>query len=296
MRSKLPNFFVVGTGKAGTTSLYLTLKAHPQIFMSPVKEPSFFASEIRIENLSLEFKRHAMKQSGELNRYLISDWGEYVKLFDGAGDVVAIGEATPSYLWSAAAAANIHARFPQAKIVMILRDPAERAYSYYLHLAAEGLTRCSLREHLTQCERAEKGAIGIWHPFLEVGLYYEQVKRYLDLFPRGHVRVFWYEERWELADLLRFLGVDPSWQPDSPARSLPRRTPRMVSVRYLLKRLDLLEPLRRIIPRRLRPLAFNASAPPPMAAQDRRWLVDYYRDDVRQLASLMDRDLATWLR
>jgi hypothetical protein len=74
VRSKLPNFFVVGTGKAGTTSLYLTLKAHPQIFMSPVKEPSFFASEIRIENLSLEFKRHAMKQSGDLNRYLISDW------------------------------------------------------------------------------------------------------------------------------------------------------------------------------------------------------------------------------
>jgi hypothetical protein len=69
----------------------------------------------------------------------------------------------------------------------------------------------------------------------------------------------------------------------------------MVSVRYLLKSSICWNPFA-ASSSTSSPPAFNASAPPPMAAQDRRWLVDYYRDDVRQLASLMDRDLATWLR
>src|ERR1044071_6899469 len=116
----VPNFFVVGTGKAGTTSLYHYLRQHPQIYMSPVKEPCFFASEIRAENLSPVYLRHiqrqsrkwrnnlqAEKSSGPAN-WIVSEWSDYLRLFQNAGNESAIGEATVSYLWSQTAAENIY--------------------------------------------------------------------------------------------------------------------------------------------------------------------------------------------
>lgn len=296
----LPNFFVVGTGKAGTTSLFRYLQQHPQIFMSPVKEPSYFAAEIRAENLSAEFRRHAARQSGDVNRWLIADWDAYQRLFEGAGEsAVAIGEATPSYLWSATAAANIHERLPHAKIVMILRDPAERAYSHYLALVTEGLIAGSFRDHLEQCVRATAPWIGPWYPFLEVGLYSEQVRRFRERFPREAIRIYWYEEAWRepaafLRNLFAFLGVDPAFPVDFSARSLERRAPRFQRIRHALKKHDMLQPLSRWVPAALRKAAFQAA--PRMTAEDRQWLVDYYRDDIRKLGALLDRDLGSWLR
>lgn len=84
---------------------------------------------------------------------------------------------------------------PDAKIVMILRDPAEHAFSQYQHQLSAGLTRAGFPDHLRECMRPGVG-LGIHHPFLEVGLYYRQVKRYLDRFPRDRIRIYWYEEAW----------------------------------------------------------------------------------------------------
>src|SRR5262245_15514016 len=115
----LPNFFVVGTGKAGTTSLYHYLRQHPQIYMSLVKEPCYFASEIRAENLSPVYLRHIQRQSRKskyilcdgkpLARagWIVSEWEDYLRLFRHATNESAIGEATVSYLWSRTAAENI---------------------------------------------------------------------------------------------------------------------------------------------------------------------------------------------
>ena len=313
----LPNFFVVGAPKAGTTSLYRYLKQHPQIYMSPVKEPSYFASEVRVENLCESFKRHVRLQSAHLREYigdgrprdpygwLVLNWHDYKSLFNRVKEEKAIGEATVSYLWSATAAGNIHSRIPEAKIVMILRDPAERAFSHYMHQLAEGLTRSTFREHIEQAERGNSGEIDALHPFLELGLYCEQVKRYLDLFPRENIRIYWYEDEWRepkrlLADLFRFLNVDPAFAPDTSQRALERRAPRLIPMVYLLKKYDLWEPARRIIPAGLRPgirsAVFRRRASLVMDAKDREYLVGYYRDDVRKLESLLNRDLEAWLR
>ncbi len=86
---------------------------------------------------------------------------------------------------------------PDARIILILRDPAERAYSQYLHQVSVGLTRATFREHLTECARPQR-ELGIFHPFLEVGLYARQVQRFLDCFPRDRVRIYWYEEAWPM--------------------------------------------------------------------------------------------------
>jgi Sulfotransferase family len=100
--SKLPNFFVVGAGKAGTTSLYHYLRQHPQIYMSPIKEPCYFAAELRAENLSPDFARHIRRQTRALPGllgaskpvkplgWLVSDWDDYLRLFENVQDEKAI--------------------------------------------------------------------------------------------------------------------------------------------------------------------------------------------------------------
>jgi hypothetical protein len=314
---RLPNFFIVGTGKAGTTSLYSYLRQHPQIYMSPVKEPAYFASEIRGANLSEALRRHVGLQSLELPKvlhdgrpckplgWIAGEWEDYERLFQGANGEKAIGEASAVYLWSSTAAANIRARLPEAKIIMILRDPAERAFSQYLHQLSVGLTRSTFREHLCECARGGKRTISAVYPFLEIGLYHQQVKRFLDLFPRDQIRIHWFEEAWRnpaslLADIFQFLDVDDAFQPDLSRKTHQRRAPRFVGLHFLLKRSGLWYPSKAIIPAglraSLRQFGFRRGRSLTMDTEDRRYLVDYYRDDIHRLAALLDRDLAAWLQ
>jgi Sulfotransferase family len=317
----LPNFFIVGTGKAGTTSLYNYLQQHPQIYMSPVKEPGYFASEIRAEALSEPIRRHVALQSLQLPKvlprvlddgeafkpfgWIAGEWEDYVRLFGGVNGEKAIGEASAAYLWSLTAAANIHARLPEARVIMILRDPAERAFSQYLHQLSVGLTGSTFREHLEECARGGQRKLSPVYPFLEIGLYHQQVKRFLDLFPRHQIRIYWYEEVWRqpanlLADVFRFLDVDAAFQPDLSRQSHQRRAPRLVGLHYFLKRYGLWYKLKAFVPARLRlslrQLAFRRGRSLTMEPKDRQYLIDYYRDDIQHLAALLGRDLSAWLR
>jgi hypothetical protein len=315
-RTVLPNFFVVGTGKAGTTSLPRYLDQRPEVFMSPVKEPCYFAEEIRPENLSLAAQRHVARQSPALETllqdgrparpmdWLACGWQEYVRLFRNVRDEVAIGEASAAYLWSETAAANIHAHAPGARI-LILRDPAERAFSQYLHQLSVGLTRATFAQHLRFCLAAPHSPLGIHYPFLEIGLYARQVKRYLDLFPRDQVRIYWYEEAWRqpeqlLRDAFQFLGVDPDFRPDLAHQFLKRRAPRSVALHYRLSKLQLREHARMLLPdwarAWLRTVFYRRGSSIAMRQEDRRFLVDYYRHDIRELSALLNRDLSAWLR
>jgi len=316
MSPRLPNFFIVGTGKAGTTSLYSYLRQHPEIYMSPVKEPGYFASEIRADAFSEPLLRHVGLQSRELPKvlndggtykpygWIAGEWEDYERLFQAAGEETALGEASAAYLWSSTAAANIRARVPDAKIIMILRDPAERAFSQYLHLLSVGLTGATFRQHLECCARGGERKLSTTYPFLEIGLYHQQVKRFLDLYPRSRIRIYWYEEAWRepaslLADVFRFLNVDDNFQPDLSRHTHQRRAPRFVTLHHLLKSSGLWYPTKTLIPAgaisRLRKLAFRAGPSLTMDPADRQYLVDYYRDDIRRLSTLLDRDLTSWL-
>src|SRR5262245_6815872 len=155
MGTRLPNFFVVGADKSGTTSPHLYLAQHPQIYMSPVKEPCYFASEIRPESISAPLQHHLRVQTKSLSAllgdgkpvppmgWLASDWDDYLRLFQSVDGQRAIGESSAAYLWSESAPDNIAARVPDAKIVVILRNPAERAYSA---VPASGIGRTDPRQ------------------------------------------------------------------------------------------------------------------------------------------------------
>ena len=312
----LPNFFIAGAPKTGTTSLYRYLKQHPQIYMSPVKEPCYFASEVRLDRFSETFEAGAGTKSRRLRQFIrgsmkgvdpggmVADWEDYVELFKNVDRQTVIGEASVCYLWSPTAALNIRARIPEAKIVIILRDPAERAFSQYLQYAANGLVKHSFREQIERSARNTSRVFDPLYPFLEYGLYYRQVKAYLEVFPRANIRIYWYEEAWSdplafLKEVFRHLNVDSEFVPNVSARALERRAPRSVAAYYLLARSGIAPRLKALAPT----AAWNGvrallSKPPGslrMHASDRKYLCEFYREDVRKLSSLLNRDLEAWL-
>jgi hypothetical protein len=316
MSMRLPNFFIVGAPKAATTSLYNYLGQHAQIYMSPIKEPNYFASEMRFENFVAEVRPRIAEEMRALQEYLrgdmrqkrfgglVSTWEDYLKLFGNVTDEIAIGEATPCYLWSETAARNIAARIPDAKIIINLRNPVDRAFSQYLHMVTVGATRRSFRDQIHANLNCETKLLGPLRPLLEFGCYSEQVSRYLGKFPASQIHISFYEElertpELVLSKLFSFLGVDPGFAPDRSVRYTVSRIPKFLGTRYFLRKLRIWPYLRKLTPQplvsRLSSLMMRKRTSLTMDAADRAFLTDYYRDDIEKLAKLLNCDLSAWL-
>ena len=312
---RLPNFFIVGAPKAGTTSLYRYLDQHPQVYMSAIKEPHFFAAEIREANCDPKLRRRMASENRGLREFLagpmrekrfsgiVADWEDYVRLFANAVHESALGEASVCYLWSPTAPAGIAERIPHAKILVMLRHPADRAFSQYLHGLGNGAIRWSFREHIQRNLRHRSGQFSVHYPFLEFGLYSEQLRRYLERFGRN-VWVGFYEDFKDCAmevfqSICRFLVVAPEFSPDMSHHHLEAQVPRMAVIGWL-KRSGFWQAAARVTPASLRPLIRRKLVRRPgttrMEPADRHYLLDFYREDIRKLASLLGRDLDAWLR
>ncbi len=313
----LPNFFLAGAPKAGTTSLYHYLDQHPRIYMCPIKEPCYFGSEFRPENCAREILPGVERGQRELRKYfdgpmrerrfggMVTEWEDYVRLFQHVRGETAIGEASPAYLWSETAARNIHAKIPNAKILLILRDPADRAFSQYLHQVAAGGLRLSFRKQIEACLQNRSRKFSLQYPLLEFGLYHGQVSRFLELFPRQNICIHLYDDYRAhtaamMAAIFRFLGVDDTFSPDTRQRHLELSVPRLAGVSYTLRNLGVWQAIKRIMPAKLLPaarrLAFTPRRKLALDPEDRRYLVDYYAEDIRKLAVLLGRDLSAWLQ
>ena len=313
----LPNFFLAGAPKAGTTSLYHYLDQHPQIFMCPIKEPCYFGGEFRPENCSPEILPGVKRGQRHLRRYLdgdmrehrfggmVTEWGDYVRLFQHVRGETAIGEASPGYLWSESAARNIHAKIPTAKILLILRDPADRAFSQYLRQVAVGGLRLTFRRQIEANMRNRSRKASLQYPLLEFGLYHAQVTRFLELFPRQNVCIHLYDDYRAdpaamMANTFRFLEVDDTFTPDTSQRHLELSVPRLAGVSHALHKLGVWQAIKKVTPRKLLPaarqLAFVPRREIAMDPEDRRFLVDYYAEDILKLATLLNRDLSAWLQ
>ena len=311
----MPTFFLVGAAGSGTTSLYEYLGQHPEIYTSPLKCPSYFAADIRPEGFWPDFQRSwAIAQRG-LDEYLdgpmrkrragqVFTWGQYLKLFKNVRDEKAIGEASVAYLWSETAARDIRRTLPTAKILIVLRDPVERAFTGYCQARVQGWLRLSFREAIDADLRQGRNRFGVSLLALEAGLYHAHVKRFLEHFPAEQVRVYLYEQYATdpvgmLRDIFSFLGVDPSFTPDLSVRAHRSRTPRLPATLALAARVVRPAVARRMIPGPLWTIlrtVLYRSERPLMEPEDRASLLDYYRNDVRLLSELLARDLTHWLR
>jgi hypothetical protein len=297
-----PNFFLVGAPKAGTTSLYHCLGQHPQIYMSPIKEPHYLADEIRLANFTDELQ--ALQRDLKVPAGPVSAWSDYLKLFEGASTHTAIGEASVCYLWSETAPQNMAARFPNAKILMMLRNPADRAYSQYLHMLSLVKRPISFREHMDTALAATSTRIGELYPFLEFGFYCRQLERYLAFFPRQVLGIYFFEDFQQnplavLQDMFRFLGTDPGFEPDLSKRHMFPRVARSPAtarlVRWARGRRIAQRVASPMLRRSIRRIMYHPRTHLTLEPADRSRLVDLYRDDIRRLSALLDRDLDSWL-
>jgi hypothetical protein len=300
----MPNFLIIGAAKSGTTSLYHYLKQHPQIYMSPVKEPSFFA----VEGTKLAFRGPWRRWT---SRNTITDIEAYRALFQGVSDEVAIGEASPAYLVHPSAPERIRHYIPDVKLIAVLRDPVERAYSTYLTQRLYGGE--PLADLGQEIRRREAWVGENWRVkgYVDVGFYYTHLKRYFDIFDPSQIKVYIYEDFRAnpvsvLQDAFRFLGVDETFIPDLSIRyNISGISRNRVWHAFLIK-LNLMKlVLRPFIPATLRQhiatrYVINLQRrglvkPPPLESDVRTELIQIYREDILKLQDLIRRDLSKWL-
>ena len=289
----MPNFFIVGAQKAGTTSLYQYLNQHPQVYMSPRKEPHFF------EGMRSEYRRPGRRSVP------VSDLAQYQALFAGASDERAIGEASASYLYSPRAPGLIKSSVPDAKLIAILRNPADRAYSNFLYCVQVGREPLGSFAEALQAEEARtRDKWGpLWY-YKQKGFYYAQVKRYFDTFGRGQVGVWLYEDLRNdplgtLREVFRFLDIDESFVPDASMEYNPSGVPRVGRLYKGVRTLTARNPalVERVLPARVRGYVKRRILvkPPPFPPEVRRQLTDSYGEDILRLQELIGRDLSAWL-
>jgi hypothetical protein len=291
----LPNFLVIGANKAGTTALYHFLKAHPQIYMSQNKEPSFF--------IFVGAKELRKRPDAQILTRTVDNIEDYQALFHGVKNEKAIGEASTGYLPNGEAAARIRDYIPRAKLIALLRDPSDRAHSAHSMYVGLGLEPISdfasaVDRELAGCE---------WRHYVKLGFYYSQLKRYFELFDARQIKLFLYEDFQErplavLKEIFTFLEVDDSFEPDVSVRRNVSLIPKNRTLQSILtKDRAIKRLLKAVIPSAVRSrikdnvMSWNGAPPTPLSPEVRHRLVQIYREDILKLQDLLQRDLGTWL-
>jgi hypothetical protein len=309
MPMKMPNFLVIGAAKAGTTALYHMLEQHPQIYMSPTKETNFFALE---GDLKANFQIGGLHGLG---RNSVTTLEDYQALFNDVPDhVKAIGEASPAYLYVPEAPERIKHHLPHAKLIAILRNPVERAYSAFLFKSWQGHE--PLLNFAEALQQEDVRITDKWHwivHYKNMGFYYRQLSRYFAIFDRSQIMVCFYEDLQNhpqelLQSIYEFIGVDRDWVPDPSTRYLPTGgLPKNQLLHNLItKSLAIANSIKvvlKIIPKSWRLWIFytindirrNNSNKQPLPIEIRKQLIAEYHDDILKLQDLVQRDLSAWL-
>jgi hypothetical protein len=208
---RLPQFVIAGAPKAGTTALHAALATHPQLYLSPVKEPKYYLTDGRPPQPN--------QQRGPGDAHSAQEWmwrrEEYLQLFDGAPEGAVRGESTPFYLYDRAAHVRLAADVPGIKVIVVVRDPVDRAVSNFVHLRADGLetepdfaTAVRLEER-----RIDAGWAPFWH-YRGLSRYGAQLRDLYRHVPRENVFLLRYRQlvdspRETLDRVSDFLGVAP---------------------------------------------------------------------------------------
>jgi hypothetical protein len=290
----MPNFFVVGAARSGTTSLDRYLSQHPEIFITPRKDAHFFAAE--------HFPRTG-PGDGVMNRKVMRDEEQYAQLFARLATEKAIGESSAFYLCLAGTAERIVQAIPDAKILMVLREPAARAYSAYMLLKRDGRETLSFEEGLSrEEERKRQGFEPMWW-YKDLSLYASQVKRYLEVFGKERVKVLLYDELFAnpgpvLREVFAFLRVKEDVAIDTSVRYNVSGAPRSRRLHTLLYKLS---DTSNALAKSVKPaLAWKAMSTfllrpaPKMNPQTHAELKEYFAEDVGKLEDLLHQDLRSW--
>jgi hypothetical protein len=298
---KVPDFIIVGAAKAGTTSLYTYLSQHPAIFMPQNKEPSYFA----LIGKKIEDYYYPAKMT--LINSAVSTVEDYSRLFASATPNQLCGEASTIYLSDPDAAKYICSQLPKAKLIVVLRNPIDRAYSHFIHHRSDNYE--PEKDFLSACDAEPERIANHWHPdffYKRKGLYSEQIKKYQELFPKDQIKIFLYEELKNSALVVRqifeFLGVDPTVEVDTTAIYNLSGEFRFPWLYHLIRRSSIIKPnVKQVVPtkqwNKVKKIWDSIMVIPPkkMSEKERSILREYFRDDIMKLSILINRDLSHWL-
>lgn len=288
----LPNLFLVGAPRSGTTAMYNYLGQHPDVFMPWVKEPHFFSADIRAP-------------------WNIQSEADYGALFTDSGEARLAGDGSTHYLQSKVAAAAIKSFNANARIVAMLRNPVDMTYSLHGHLVHTGtepLTSFAdaLRqepERLELLRPLRRGYPALGACYRDCADYAPQLSRYMSEFGRDAIKVVTYDDFAAdpiaaAKEIYSFIGVDDAFQPRAEVLNA-QRVARGPLVRKLLPRsISARRRIRSVLPpgvrRRLRDLTSKERPRDPLAPEMRLELCRAFAPGVERLSALLSRDLTSW--
>jgi len=281
---KQPNFFIIGAPRSGTTSLYSYLREVPEVFMSSTKELNFFSPIVS--------KRNNLRR--------VKDEKKYFKMFKNVKDEIAVGEASPSYLRDPHAPILIHKTIPNAKIIILLRDPVERSYSHHL-LKLKNVYNSSFKNDLANYIKSKDKDSDFFAFIINPSLYYHQVEKYLEIFGSDNVKIIIFEEFVKdvhkcVKDVLKFLNI----KSEPPKNIENKYNAYNVPKNKLAAKINYSKFMKgfvvHFIPRKIRipmreKILRKKGEKPKLDHKDREILIKLYYDDVQKLENLIGRNL-----
>jgi Sulfotransferase family len=300
----LPDFFVAGAPKAGTTALHAALAQHPSLYLSAVKEPKFFLTD---------GPPPTQGGPGDAKTYAEHIWRQpdYEALFDPAPPGTLRGESTPFYLYSHDAQRRIRDVLPGARLIVVLRDPVERAHSNWTHLWSAGLD--PVDDFVAACDaedqRVAAGWADFWH-YKRLGLYGQQIEHLYTVFPREQVLVFRYRDLVEdaaftLDRICAFLSVEQGLLTGAPRENVtahPEPTRRHQHISRLVRAGSAVttrlpgHPGKALLDRLELSLQEGAAPRRPLTWAERQSLIPYFEADNRLLSKVTGEDFSDWTR
>ena len=294
--ANMPTFLLIGAGKSGTTSIYNYLKQHPDIYMPPIKEPLFFAFEGQHVNF-------CGPGDAEINARAVTTLQRYQDLFQEGVGRKALGEASVAYLYYPSAAERIRRLVPEAKLIVVLRCPADRAYANYLHALRLGREPLGSFADALDAEpaRIAAGWSHFYH-YASKGWYHRQLSHWLKLFPREQILFNLYDDlEQNPAQLMRriftFIGVDPDHPISTEKKFNVSGQPMGIRIRNFVQRGSPMAQI--VLPKQMRTTLKNAILKCSltqgyMPSAVRKELMNNYAPDISKLANLIERDLSGW--
>lgn len=298
-----PTFLVAGAARSGTTALVEGLRLHPQVFITQPKEPHYLAFHGR----SMDFSGPG--DDAAINRVAVTDTTRYLQLFDGAEDKPARGDGSVTTLYYAdSAVGEIRRLDPTMRVVVLLREPVERAHSSYMYLKARGVETESHFLPAVAKEPARRAANWhhLWH-YTRASHYAEDLKTLQDALGAEQVGVWFYDELVKdfprvLGEVVQFLGLSqrqhaPLQIPPVNVSGRPRLLVAQKAVRWATNHQTVRSSLKHVLPfrtrERIRRAVLRKEPVPPIA---RTHLRETFESDLHELRKLLpDKPLPAWV-
>lgn len=282
------NLFIAGAAKSGTTTLYSTLASHPEICMSRIKEPNYFSSS-QLKAARLYYQEPIMESYTSYSRCFHPETLQHI-----------IGEASVSYLYYPATAQNIADYNPASKIIIIFRNPVERALSHYQMDKQLGYIRVSFEEVWNS------NGIGIlasaYKQYFEYGLYAKQLQQYRSVFDKNQILVLWFEDLTKdfsglMKQISRFLDLKTSYVPENNNSHNQSMTPQGPLIAAAYQNRTLRKIIKNMLPAifllKIRKRFFHVSNE-TLSEPMKTALNTYYQKDIMQLENYTGKNLAHW--